>query len=175
MGKIRLESYMVKVFCGIIYRDEDSFAGARQSLEKYFGPADIEAGPVSFCFTKYYEREMGKDLKRRFISFAGLLSAERCFEWKIFTNGIEESFMDRGSPGRKVNIDPGYMNTSRVVLLSTKDYSHRICLQGGIFAELTMYYMGKGFKFLPWTYPDYRTSAYLDFFMRMRQKLLTEK
>jgi len=167
MGTIRAD-YRVKVFCGIIYNDEGIFPDIREILISRFGAIDIEAGPFVFNFTQYYNKEMGEDLKRRFLSFTELVSPEDCYKWKYFTNSIEEKHISSSSL-RRVNIDPGYMNLSKVVLLSTKDYFHRIFLTGGIFAELTLYYQAKDFRFFPWTYPDYRTKEYLDFFRKMRQ------
>jgi len=174
MGSIR-DDYRVKVFCGAIYSEEKVFEAAREMLEAHFGEADIEAGPFDFDFTDYYLEEMGGSLKRRFLSFRGLVSPLGCYKWKVFTNAVEKNFSSTSVPERGVNLDPGYLDLARVVLLSTKDYFHRVYLEGGIFAELTMYYQKGGYRFLPWTYPDYMTGDYLDFFHCARRSYQEEK
>lgn len=167
MGKIK-KIHFVKIFCGLIYKEEEILNEAKKQLIEKWGKIDIEEGPFVFDFTDYYEEEMGRDLKRRFISFEKLYIPEDVSEWKIFTNRIEETFSENGK--RKVNIDPGYIDSSKVILLSTKDYYHRIYIGKGIFAEITLYYSKGKYNFLNWTYPDYRTENYLNFFMKMREK-----
>ncbi|MCM8832758.1 MAG: DUF4416 family protein, partial [Candidatus Omnitrophica bacterium] len=81
---------------------------------------------------------------------------------------IEEMFTEQDK--RKINIDPGYIDNSKVILLSTKDYYHRIYIGKGIFAEVTLYYSKGKYNFLNWTYPDYRSENYMNFFLRMREK-----
>ena len=58
---------------------------------------------------------------------------------------------------RRINIDPGYITSSNLILASTKNFSHRLYLGRGIFGEVTMRYENKDFTRLPWTYPDYYT------------------
>lgn len=174
MGMIKKE-YRVKMFCGFIYREENILSEARDMLAARFEKTDIEAGPFVFDFTDYYRKEMGEKLKRRFFSFTGLVSPDACHKWKIFTNKLEERFSRSLPHGRAINIDPGYMDMAKVVLLSTKDFFHRIYLDGGIFAELTMYYQKNDYRFLPWTYPDYRSEESLDFFRAMRTAYSQER
>ena len=69
---------------------------------------------------------------------------------------------------RVINIDPGYLDLSKLVLFSTKDYTHRIHVGSGIFAEVTLFYKDKNFTAWPWTYPDYKTKDYLSIFNTMR-------
>ena len=168
MGKIK-EGLLVKRFCGIIYADEDTVFSVKENLITEFGNIDIEAGPFIFDFTDYYAKEMGENLKRRFFSFEQPVSPDNCYKWKYFSNEIENRYIS-SSGGRKVNIDPGYLNLSRITLLSTKDYYHRVYLQNGIKADLTLYYQGNDFKVFPWTYPDYRSENNIDFFRKVRLK-----
>ena len=167
MGQIKIVNH-VKIFCGLIYKEEEIFEKAKIKLEEKWGKIDIEVGPFNFDFTSYYEKEMGVNLKRKFISFENLYLPENIYEWKIFTNKVEEEFSEFNK--RKINIDPGYIDNSKVILLSTKDYYHRIYIGKGIYAELTIYYSNKKYNFLNWTYPDYRTENYINFFIKMREK-----
>ncbi len=159
----------VKLFCGILYRDECVFESAAEKLVSGFGSEiDLAAGPFDFSFTDYYRDDMGENLKRRFLSFEKPVSAEKSYAWKIITNGIEKEFYTGERYPRRVNLDPGYLNLSRVTLFSAKDFYHRIYLGKGIFAEVTLYFEKNSFMFLPWTYPDYKSEQYLDFFRNMR-------
>ena len=54
-----------------------------------------------------------------------------------------------------MNIDPGYLLLERFVLATGKNFTHRIYLGGGIYADLTLIYTRGDFQALPWTYPDY--------------------
>ena len=69
---------------------------------------------------------------------------------------------------RSVNLDPGLLALDKIVLATTKEYSHRIYLGEGIYAELALICRGAGFRPLHWTYPDYRRREALEFFNRLR-------
>ncbi|MCM8818944.1 MAG: DUF4416 family protein [Candidatus Omnitrophica bacterium] len=167
MGKIKT-IHQVKIFCGLIYKYDQILEIAKKELEKKWGIIDIEEGPFPFNFTAYYEEEMGKNLKRKFISFEKLYLPEKVYEWKIFTNEIEKKLSENEK--RKINIDPGYIDNSKVILLSTKDYYHRVYLGNGIFAEITLHYSKGKYNFFQWTYPDYRSENYIKFFLKIREK-----
>jgi hypothetical protein len=156
----------VNLIAGLLAGDDTALSRAADALRKAFGPTDFESGPIDFNHTSYYSREMGPALKRRFLGFEKPVSPEGICAVKASTNRIEK----RLSSGlnRTVNIDPGYLDLSRLVLFTTKDYSHRIYLGRGIFAEVTLIYRDNTFNALPWTYPDYRTAGYIDIFNRIR-------
>jgi hypothetical protein len=85
------------------------------------------------------------------------------------TNDLEEELRPLvGSVKRPVNLDPGYVENAKVVLASTKNFYHRIYLGRGIFAEVTMHFRNNTFQFFPWTYPDYQSREYQEFFLRVR-------
>jgi len=44
-------------------------------------------------------------------------------------------------------------------------------LRDGIFAEVTMHFKNNTYQFFPWTYPDYQSKEYQEFFLRMRHIL----
>ena len=82
---------------------------------------------------------------------------------------VEEMFSMEGI--RKINIDPGYMTLAKVVLASRKNYSHRIYLGRGVFAEVELFYKDGIFNAMPYTYPDYRDDAFLRIFAAARSLL----
>ena len=70
---------------------------------------------------------------------------------------------------RPVNIDPGYLTLFKLVLATTKDSAHRLYLQSGIYAEVTLRYQNSRWQPWPWTYPDYAADTYYGFFERARE------
>ncbi|MEK7225507.1 MAG: DUF4416 family protein, partial [Bacteroidota bacterium] len=118
------------------------------------------------------------NISRKFIGFKNLIEPGDIAAIKIHTNKLEEEIGSVGSydVSRAVNLDPGYICKSKLILATTKDYSHRIYLQKGIFAEITLKYNSKSssYQYQPWTFPDYRTWDYIEFFNNVRNGYLTK-
>ncbi len=130
-----------------------------QELVHSFGPADFVSAPLTFTYTHYYDQEMGEGIQRLFVSFQRLVDPSILAGIKIATNALEDGRREEGM--RKVNLDPGLLCLSRFSLATTKDGSHRIPLSQGIYAEVTLLYQGGSFRAVEWTYPDYRSPAYI--------------
>ena len=120
-----------------------------------------------FGHTDYYRDEFGEGLSRKFLGFSSLITPEKLSEIKVLTNRIEDKFRKEGR--RLINIDPGYLDMAKLVLASTKDFMHRIYLDRGIYAEITLSYQNKSFRSFDWTYPDYRSKEYIDIFNEIRE------
>ncbi len=162
----------VKLLAGLLGSDPDLLQRARQLLSRRFGPIDLESDHWSFDHTDYYLEEMGPNLLRRFVSFQPLIQPDRLVEIKLETNALEQEIAYQcllPETRRPVNIDPGYLDLTKLVLATTKDRAHRIYLGHGIYAEVTLQYANGAWQVLPWTYPDYRRPEYHAFFDRMRQ------
>jgi hypothetical protein len=157
----------VKLVIGLIYHDDSVLAQAFSRLKKAFGSIDFESNTLAFDQTDYYQQEFGKGLKRKFIGFGRLILPQQLAGIKKKTNQIELGLSLHGR--RRVNIDPGYLELSKLTLATTKDFRHRVYIGGGIFAEVTLYYRGKTFQPWEWTYPDYRTQGYIDIFNQLRE------
>jgi len=157
----------VKLVVGCISRENGLLQKALQPLTRAFGDIDYQSTPIPFTFTNYYEKEFGKDLTRTFISFNPLILPEKLPRVKIFTNSLEATLAQQGR--RCINIDPGYLTLAKFVLASTKDYAHRIYLGKGIYAETTLLFKKDSFQPWEWTYPDYRTQAYIEIFNKIRE------
>ncbi|MBN2831489.1 MAG: DUF4416 family protein [Candidatus Omnitrophica bacterium] len=156
----------VKLFSGFIFKDEENLKKAEEILIKKFGKADSKSKIMPFDLTDYYREEFGPGLKRVFISFKELINPAYLTRIKRITNNIESRLLLSGS--RRVNIDPGYLDLAKVVLASTKDFAHRIYLDKGIFAEITLSFKDSSFVPNQWTYPDYRKEEYIAIFNRIR-------
>jgi len=157
----------VKLVIAFIFKQPILLEKAKLILKKSFGEIDFTSQILPFDYTDYYRKEMGDGLKRAFISFPKLIPPENLSKIKCLTNKIEAKFSDHGC--RAINIDPGYLDLARLVLASTKDFSHRIYLNLGIYAELTLVYKDGSFRPNPWTYPDYRTEGYIKIFRQIRE------
>ena len=66
------------------------------------------------------------------------------------------------------------MLRERFVLASGKNFSHRIYIGGGIYADLTLIYQKGSFQKLPWTYPDYSDDGMLKFLEQVRNKYILD-
>jgi len=156
----------------MIANDEAIFQQALAPLEIRLGPADYQSDFIAFTFTRYYEKEMGSSLLRKFFSFENLVDPAILPGIKLAANRIEEelSIESGGKKLRRVNIDPGYLALSKLVLATTKDRSHRIYIGEGIYAEVTLQYQGKSFCPWYWTYPDYQTGQYISIFNHIRKE-----
>jgi len=146
---------------------------AENALEEAFGTIDLRSKRIPFDQTSYYQQEMGDELVREWVSLKQLVQQDEIADAKLTTNRLEERSA-RPDGSRSVNLDPGYILPSRLVLATTKDFAHRIYLAKGIYAEVTLIYREGEFQPLEWTYPDYRQAAALDFFQRVRTAYLAQ-
>ena len=84
MGKAQVPA-SVKLVVGMITKDVKFFEKVSTILSSEFGVIDYKSPILDFDFTDYYEKEMGKGLKRQFVSFRDLITPERLPEIKLFT------------------------------------------------------------------------------------------
>ncbi len=167
MGEVK-EHPPVLLFAAITFTTRVDLKEVYAQLENQFGAIERQSPVFDFdAFTDYYEPEMGSGLEKVLVTFTSLIAAETLPEIKLTTNQIERNISQ--SKKRIVNIDPGYLNNSKVVLATTKDYSHRIYLGKGIFGDLHLTFRNKSFQVQPWTYPDYRQAAVIEFFNEVRK------
>ncbi|OHB76586.1 MAG: hypothetical protein A2Z34_00910 [Planctomycetes bacterium RBG_16_59_8] len=165
MGNVRVVQ-PVKPIVGITAAQESLIAQARDILTRRYGPIDRESVVVPFTFTDYYRKSMGDGLLRQFISFEKLLPADGIFRLKLESNMIEDEIKRAGTDtvDRPINIDPGYLANGKLVLLTTKDYAHRLYLGEGIHGQVTLVWRDGAFRPLEWTYPDYQAEFSIAFF-----------
>jgi hypothetical protein len=173
MGAIR-QFVPVKLFIGVLVSNSKLFSEVERRLTAVYGAIDHRSEVIPFDFTDYYEVEMGDLIDRVFFSFERLIEADQLPEIKRQTNQLEDELAPllrtpNTNVKRPVNLDPGYLEQAKVILASTKNFYHRIYLGGGIFGEVTMHFKNNTYQFFPWTYPDYQSKDYQDFFLRMRQ------
>lgn len=158
----------VKLFFSIFSNKIDVMEEVIKELNNQYGLIDIKSSLMNFDQTNYYENEFGKNLKRLLIFFENLIAPEEIVDVKIKALNLENFYSENNK--RLVNIDPGYLTLSRVILTTGKDYTHRIYLCKGVYADLTyIFKKGEGYISLPWTYPDYASNEMKRYFLEARK------
>ena len=175
MGTPR-EPKPVKLFIALLANHETLFPALDKELSVIFGAVESASGVLPWTLTDYYRAEMGAGLLRRFISLGPLISPERLPEIKLATQGVEANYrwVEGEKRGRRVNVDPGYLDAHKVVLATTKEASHRIYLRSGIYAEATLRFHSGSFQPFDHTYPDYRWPETISFFSSLRSLYLKQ-
>jgi hypothetical protein len=157
----------VKLISSIFSAEKEMIDETLAAFCEFHGPADRISRELLFDRTRYYAREMGWPLYRRFVSFENLIPPEGLVAVKLKSHEIEQRYLRNGD--RRVNIDPGYVSAERLILATGKNYVHRVYLSGGIYADLTLLYRKGSFRPLGWTYPDYADPDIIAFFNDVRE------
>jgi len=161
-----------KLIVGFFLRDKSLAPDIARDLTVRLGPVETISPWLKFDFTSYYEKEMGTPLSRRLLVFKPLVEQTRLAAIKRITNDVEMKYQQGNQ--RQVNIDPGYLLPERFVLATGKNFTHRIYIGEGIYADLTLMFQKGAFRTLPWTYPDYADSRLIDFLTVVRNKYMLE-
>ena len=148
----------VKLIVALLWSDETALAESIEYLEARWGRTDLEGQDHPFDVTHYYEEEMGSAIRRRLISFQNLVAPESIREAKLVCNEIEDRLA--GAMGRRVNLDIGYLDHSKVVLASAKYAGQKIHLGDGIYADMILRYRDGKYRPFEWTFPDFRDGRY---------------
>ncbi|HYW79934.1 MAG TPA: DUF4416 family protein [Thermoguttaceae bacterium] len=154
-------------------RHDAALDWARARAVEAFGPIDLQSPVFEFSQTDYYEPTMGPGLRKVFFTFARPFDPADMADVKLQTNAWEQEYAEKAGHGepRPLNLDPGYLTLAKLVLASTKDHAHRIYLQRGIYAEVTLYYRDRQWQSREWTFADYRREDYQQFFTQCRQRV----
>jgi len=156
-----------RLVLSILTPDKGIVDMAAATIIHALGPVEEEIGPINFQFTSYYDGEMGPGIRRWIWVFANLVDRDDLAGIKCLTNKIEQSYTLEGK--RRFNLDPGLMTLGNFVLATGKDNAHRIYLEDGIFADLTLIFRGGTYRPMEWTYPDYADTEIIGILNRVRQ------
>ncbi|AMK12320.1 DUF4416 family protein [Pseudodesulfovibrio indicus] len=135
-------------------------------LADRFGPFD-PSEEFDFDQTDYYDKELGTPITRRLLAFDALRPLDELADIKLWTNSVEQRFARDGR--RLFNLDPGFLTQQSLVLATGKNFSHRIYLKDGIWADLTLIWQKKRWVDFPWTFPDYAGEAMKSRLTKLRQ------
>ena len=159
-----------RLLVSAIYREEARFEEALAGIAGRLGQVERTSGAFPFDRTDYYEREMGAPLRRRFAVMERLVPRETLPGAKIAAEEVERELSVGGR--RTVNLDPGLLTEENFLLSTGKNYSHRVYLGDGVFADLTLVYRQGEFRALPWTYPDLASPEIRAFLGEVRAELM---
>jgi hypothetical protein len=166
----------VKLIVGILAADRKCLCAAVDAISTSLGSIDLQSDMWTFDQTDYYKEQTGQCILRQFVSLESLIDPGGLAGIKHTTNRLEQDLArSLASPfPRPVNLDPGIIEPSKLVVATTKDYSHRIYIGEKMFAEVTLIYDKGRWMPLQYTYPDYRQQCYHDFFTKVRTRLLEQ-
>ena len=167
----------VKLFIGMLSPEPELFDICADMACREYGPIDNQSEIMPWTNSDFYEEEMGTGILRKFIFFERLIDPGDLPEIKVSATRIEKdlALQTVNTVRRRINLDPGYVTEAKVVLATTKDYTHRLYIGEGIYAEVTLRYVNKKRSFTPleYTYLDYCSEAYITMFNNARDGLRT--
>jgi hypothetical protein len=160
-------------FCGVITRHPEARQWAIETLERHWGPVVLQSPLIAFEAGGYYTPTMGPGLQKMLVALDGFQDPAELADWKHQTNRWEAEYVSQSEhpEPRPLNLDPGYITQAKLVLATTKDRDHRIYLRDGMFAEVTLTYVGKQWNHHRWSYPSYRTDEVAGFASEARRRL----
>lgn len=161
-------------FTGLLISRLECLDAVSEDIRKVLGMPAMETPVTEWTYSTFYQPEMGKPLHRKYVFFQRLIDPSRLRELKIWSNDQEERYGRKEGEKlmRRVNIDPGYLDRSKIVLASTKNPGHRIYLGDGIHAEISLLYRRGTYRPLDYTYPDIRSRESLAMFNDARSLYL---
>jgi hypothetical protein len=165
-----------KLIIGILAADEECLTTALEAINANFGKTDLVSDVWPFDQTDYYKEQTGENILRQFVSIEKLVDPGKLAKIKLKTNKIEQKLAKQSASDllRPVNLDPGLIEPSKLILATTKNYSHRIYIGKKIFAEVTLVFDKGAWRPFDYTYPDYRQDCYHDFFSKVRTRLVEQ-
>ncbi|MFK7736681.1 MAG: DUF4416 family protein [Pirellulaceae bacterium] len=167
----------------VFSRHDAAIEWALEKVRQEWGPIGLLSQRFDHSETQYYESTMGAGLKKQFAivdwkpqlaeSDRGFYDPSLLAQSKLQSNEWEQELAAETNYEelRPVNVDPGYLTLTKLVLASAKDRAHRIYLSDGIYAEQCLYYLDHCWQSRPWTYPDYQREDFQAFFLEARELL----
>jgi len=135
--------------------------------------ASLEFHHEFFPMKDYYSKQMGESSSLHRTIFMSLIpeQREKLSTHKIWADALEKKITAEKSL-RALNLDIGLLTLENVSLATGKNFAHRIYLGQGVFSDLNLQFENKSFRPLPWAYPDYAHSDFIQFFNWVRVFLL---
>jgi phosphoribosylformylglycinamidine cyclo-ligase len=155
-------------FMAILFAPKISLDEIRAVVAKNFGEILLQSPVYLFNHSDYYAEEMGGNLQKVFLLLNRLIDPGTLVDWKLRAQEIEAKYARHGK--RTINLDPGYLDASKLVLATTKNYDHRIYLGRGIYGDVQLRFRFQKFHVNDWTYPDYSQPEHIAFFEQARLK-----
>jgi len=167
---------MNKLMIAVMYSDEGLYLECKKELVELFGEIFFESEAYDFDkFTSYYSDEMGKGLVKRFIIFEKpiekislndksikiksikkeSLIKKNLKKIKFKTTEIEKKYSKDGK--RQINLDPGYLSSSELVLASfKKGTNYKEDVGDGVYLHKVLEFEKDKVIMFWHTFPDYK-------------------
>jgi hypothetical protein len=167
----------VKLIVGVLAADEHCLEAARRNVIETFGQADLVSQTWLFDMTGYYAKQAGPAILRQFVSIDKLIDPGQLSAIKHKANQIEQNLAESLATQwpRPINLDPGYIEPSKLVLASTKNFAHRVYIGEGIWAEVTLTYSRGLWTSYSFTFPDFKSGRYNEFLNKVRSRLAEQR
>lgn len=157
-----------KHFVSLLFHEQETRNAIRSAIIEKLGSIDMESDPYPFDMTDYYSAEMGEQLFRVFFVLKELAAASHMIHVKQVCLELEQAY--RQDDKRTANLDPGYVDLYKLVLASEKFRGHKIYLDKGICADLTLLLSRDTVTTFEWTFPDFKEPRYVPFILQMRNR-----
>lgn len=175
MGELKPYHRAVR-FLAVFSRHQSHLDWCWERVREVWGELISVSAPFAFAESEYYRPTMGAQLIKQFAVLDRSYDPAMLATDKLLTNRWEEEvkLALAADELRPLNIDPGYMTLTKLVLASTKNREHRVYLRDSVYAEVTLGFRDQRWQPMPWTYPDYQRNDFLDYFSEARRVLLTK-
>ncbi len=167
-----------KLIIGILATDDECLKAAKELIIEKFGQIEMVSDIWPFKWTGYYKDETGTKILRQFVTIKRNVAPGRLAKIKLKTNRMEKMLAEQLIQQsnckftRPINLDPGLIEPSKLVLASTKNFAHRIYVGKKVWAEVTLLFDKGQWKDFDYTYPDYKDEKYQEFFSKARLRLV---
>ena len=160
-----------KLMIAVMYSDKEIYSRCKNGLVGEYGEIFKESEEYDFDkFTKYYAKEMGAGLVKRFLIFVKEINDKiELSDIKHKITEIEKKYSDEGN--RTINLDPGYLSSKELVLASFKrgtNYKEQISEK--VWLHKVLEFDGNEVKMFWHTFPDYREQK--DYFLGLTRVIL---
>jgi len=144
------------VFFALLSSDKGLIEEVTRILSETYGLCPALFTPYIFDHSQYYCEEMGAGLTKQLLLFTQFYEKEKIPSLKRHAWKLEKKFTNQNG-NRVINIDPGYLTAENFILLTYKNFTHRIYIGESVYADLTLIYRSRISTYapLPWTYADY--------------------
>ena len=153
-----------KLFFGVMFSNRTVYNNCLNDLIKKFGEIEKESSEYDFNFTDYYEKEMGKNLRKKIIIFKKEITEKDLIDIKKYISKIEKKYSVNNK--RKINIDPGFFAKEKVVLASFKKKDFKEDSGEGVYAHEVLRFEDGEVKEFWHTFPDFKEEKIQRFFFK---------
>ncbi len=175
MGAVKEHPLCLQIIAAFS-KNESALDWLWQRVASQLSPIELLSPCFPFTESMYYRTSMGDPLKKQVAILSDWYDPAELATHKLLSHRWETEFASEmeSDVERPLNIDPGYMSMTKLVLASTKNREHRLYLRDGIYAEVTLAFRNQQWVPFPWTYPDYQRDDFRVFFHECRKHLAKE-